>query len=95
MEDDLPDLKVDLPSYPDWKKGVKWGFVWGAGGVCALAIISFIIPLEPQMDVNCKHIPIGIKIIFSAWSCMLIFVLFGSFFGFLASFRPEFKQRNK
>ena len=93
MNDDIQNLKVEIPSYPDWKKGFKWGCIWGGGAACVLLLISFKVPPVPPLDG--KPMTIGEEIIFKTAFCTFIFLIVGFFFGLLAAFRPKFHTKQK
>ena len=91
MKKAIPNLKVDLPSYPDFKKGIKWGIIWGIGAAGVIVLAISFLPPPPPLDE--KPMTLLEVIVFRATVFLVIFTIIGLTFGVLASFRPTFKKK--
>jgi hypothetical protein len=91
MKKAIPSLKVNLPSYPDWKQGIKWGVIWGAGAAGIIVASISILPPPPSLDGKTMSIFEWVAIRASVF--FVIFIGAGLVFGILASFRPPFRKK--
>jgi hypothetical protein len=91
MKKAIPNLKVDLPSYPDFKKGVKWGIIWGIGVAGVIVLALSVLPPPPPLDG--KPMTLLEVIGFRATVFLIVFTVSGLLFGVLASFRPSFRKK--
>ena len=71
---------VDIPDYPDWKRGVRWGL---SAGITVGILVALFLLVSGRIEV------FGRRVIVYGWTVVVIALVVFFTVGAIGAFRPQ------